>query len=69
MKPMTLTVPEAGERYFGLSRNSSYAAAQRGEIPTIKIGGRIRVPIIALERMLENAWQPPKEAAGGRRAV
>jgi hypothetical protein len=51
----TLDVPVAGKRYFGLSRNASYAAAKRGELPVIKIGGRLRVPVIALERMLEQA--------------
>jgi hypothetical protein len=28
----TLTVPEAGRRYFDLGRNASYEAARRGEI-------------------------------------
>lgn len=51
----TLSVPEAGRRYFGLGRNASYEAARRGEIPTIKIGGKIRAPVVLLERMLENA--------------
>jgi len=45
-------VPEAGQRYFGLGRNASYAAATRGDLPTIKVGGRIFVSIPALERML-----------------
>ena len=58
----TISMPEAGKRYFGLSKNASYAAAQRGEIPAIKIGGRILVPVAAMERMLESAW-PPKEPA------
>jgi len=40
--PKTLSVPEAGMKYFGLSPNSSYAAAARGDLK-------------ALERMLENA--------------
>jgi hypothetical protein len=53
----TLTVPEAGRRYFDLSQNGSYLAAQRGDIPTIRIGGRLRVPVAALERMLEQAGQ------------
>jgi len=48
----TITVPEAGRRYFGLSRNGSYAAADRGDIPTIRIGRLRRVPVIALERRL-----------------
>ena len=48
----TITVPEAGRRYFGLSRNGSYAAADRGDIPTIRIGRLRRVPVVALERRL-----------------
>ena len=58
----TLSVPEAGERYFGLARNASYDAAKRGDIPTIKIGGRLFVPIIALERMLEGAGDKSNQA-------
>jgi hypothetical protein len=50
--PMTLSVPEAGEKYFGLSRNGSYDAAARGEIPTIRIGRLLRVPVRALEAKL-----------------
>ena len=34
----TADVPEVGRVCFDLSRNASYAAAARGEIPTIKIG-------------------------------
>jgi excisionase family DNA binding protein len=56
--PLTLTVPEAGKRYFGLSRNGAYDAAARGEIPTIRIGRLLRVPVRALERMLERASEP-----------
>jgi len=39
--------------YFGLSRNAAYAAAQRGDIPTIKVGKLLRVPVRALEQMLD----------------
>ena len=53
MTAKTLSVPIAGRQYFDLSRGGSYAAAKRGLIPTIRIGGKIRVPVIALERMLE----------------
>jgi hypothetical protein len=49
----TLSVPDAGRKYFGLGRNASYDAAKRGDLPVIKIGGRLRVSIIALEKMLE----------------
>jgi hypothetical protein len=51
----TLSVPEAGRCYFNLGRNGAYDAVKRGEIPVIKIGRRLRVPIVALERMLEQA--------------
>ena len=54
-QPKTLTVPEAGRVYFDLGRNASYEAARRGEIPTIRIGRLLRVPVLALERMLETA--------------
>lgn len=47
----TLTVPEAAE-ILGIGRNLAYEAAQRGEIPTIKIGGRILVLREALKRLL-----------------
>jgi hypothetical protein len=55
---LTLSVPEAGKKYFGLSRNGAYDAAARGEIPTIKIGRLLRVPIRALEAMLDRASEP-----------
>ena len=49
---LTISVPQAGRRYFGLSRNGSYAAAARGEIPTIEIGRLKRVPVRAMEALL-----------------
>ena len=54
-QPKTLSIPVAGRRYFDLGRNASYAAAKRGEIPTIRMGRLLRTPVVALERMLEEA--------------
>jgi excisionase family DNA binding protein len=48
--------PDVG-RILGLSRPSTYAAAKNGQIPTIRIGGRILVPRAALERLLDGATQ------------
>jgi excisionase family DNA binding protein len=48
---LVYTVPEAG-RLLGLGRNSAYAAAERGDIPTIRIGRLLLVPKIPLHRML-----------------
>ncbi|WMT71073.1 helix-turn-helix domain-containing protein [Bradyrhizobium sp. Ash2021] len=45
-------VPEAGA-ILGLTRNGAYAAAKRGDIPTIRIGKLLRVPVRAVERMLD----------------
>lgn len=47
----TIDIPTAG-KLLGISRNTSYIAAKRGEIPTIKLGGRILVPVPELLRML-----------------
>ena len=67
--PKTLAVPEAGRIYFGLGRNASYQAAARGELPVIKIGGRLRVPVIALDRMLDDAGMPQTRAASSLRGA
>jgi hypothetical protein len=59
--PLTISVPEAGKRYFGLCRNAAYEAAARGEIPTVRIGRLLRVPVRAVERMLDRACQREPE--------
>lgn len=55
LKPWVISVPEAGRRYFNLGRWASYEAAKRGEIPTIRVGRCLRVPVRVIERMLEHA--------------
>ena len=39
-------------KLLGLSRNSAYQACLTGQIPHLKIGKRILIPRVALERML-----------------
>ena len=56
---VVMDVPEAGA-LLGLSRNGCYEAANRGDIPTIKIGKLRKVPKVAFARMLE---QLTKEAS------
>ncbi len=51
----TMSVPEAGKVYFELGKNASYDAAKRGDIPTIRVGRLLRVPVVAMERKLESA--------------
>jgi hypothetical protein len=43
--PLTMSVPEFGKLVFEIGENSSYAAAERGDIPTIEMGGKKRVPV------------------------
>jgi hypothetical protein len=51
--PLTLSVPEAGKRYYDLGRNASYAAAANGVIPTIRVGRLLRVPVAAMQRKFD----------------
>jgi hypothetical protein len=55
----TLSIPEAGRKYFGLGKNASYDAAKRGLIPFIDVSPKIRrVPIRAMERLLDTLTKP-----------
>jgi excisionase family DNA binding protein len=47
-----MTVEEAGH-VVGVGRSAAYAAVARGELPSLKIGRRIVVPRVALERLLQ----------------
>lgn len=47
----TLTVAEAAQA-LGISKSAAYAAANKGDLPTIRIGRKILVPKVQLERLL-----------------
>ncbi|MHB8190559.1 MAG: helix-turn-helix domain-containing protein [Ferrimicrobium sp.] len=51
---LTLTAEEAAEA-FGISRAFACEAVARGEIPCIRIGQRVLIPKIALDKLLEGA--------------
>ena len=51
---MALSVPEAA-KLLGIGKNLAYEAVQRGEIPSIKVGSRLLIPRVALERLLAEA--------------
>jgi hypothetical protein len=48
----TISVPDAGKLFFGLARNAAYEAAKRGDIPTVKIGGKKMAVVTAIARQL-----------------
>lgn len=37
---------------LGLQRTAAYTAISRGQIPSIRIGGQLRVPVAAIEKMI-----------------
>jgi hypothetical protein len=43
--------PDVGEQ-LGLSRNGTYDAAKRNEIPTLRFGRKLVVPVERFERLL-----------------
>jgi len=51
-KHLVYSVAEAGKR-LGLSRGLMYEAIRTGQIPSIRIGRRILIPCVALDRLLE----------------
>jgi hypothetical protein len=51
----TISVPEAGRRYFDVSPRTSYKRAKTGELPgVIKFGRLLRVSVPALEQALRD---------------
>jgi len=42
-------------KLLGLSRNSAYQACLKGEIPHLRIGKRILIPCVQLNRILNEA--------------
>ena len=49
--PPTLSVASAG-KFLGMSTSAAYRAVERGELPTISLSGRKRVPTLLLLRLL-----------------
>jgi hypothetical protein len=50
-RPTLPVWPDTGQA-LGLSRSATYDAVNRGDIPTLRIGGRILVPTAGLRRLL-----------------
>ncbi|RWN91710.1 MAG: hypothetical protein E5Y10_35105 [Mesorhizobium sp.] len=59
----TISVTDAGAVFYGLSRNGSYDAAKRGDIPTIRIGRKIVVPVAPVALQLGLRSTAGREAA------
>jgi hypothetical protein len=59
-EPATTSVEKAGRR-LGIGRSLAYDAARRGEIPTLRIGRRLVVPVARLNEMLGISETEPRE--------
>jgi len=62
---MTMTVREAAV-FLGLSKNSAWAAVKRGEIPSVRVGRRVLIPVRRLEEMLERTKSETDHGAAAR---
>lgn len=51
LKAITYRIDEAA-KLLGVGRNTAYEAARTGQLPTVRIGKRLLVPKVALDRML-----------------
>lgn len=60
-EPFTYSIPAAG-KMVGLARNSSYAAARRGEIPVMPFGRKNRVPGVKWRRIVAEGRDPSDAA-------
>lgn len=57
-----VTIPEAGA-VLGLSKSAAYRAAEAGQLPTLRLGRRLMVPVPKLLMMLGLDPYPATESA------
>ena len=53
-KPLFVKPAEAA-RLIGCSRTSIYELIQSGEVPAVRFGGMLRIPLVALTKRAEDA--------------
>ncbi|MCJ2031304.1 excisionase family DNA-binding protein [Methylobacterium sp. J-043] len=61
LKVLTLAAVDVrvAGRVLGLGRDATYRAVHDGSLPTVKVGGRYRVPTAKLREMLALPPAPP----------
>jgi excisionase family DNA binding protein len=70
--PLVMSVVEAA-RLLGISKTLAYDLVARQELPSLRLGGRVRVPRRAIERLTESRTKPspdvprsPRKGSGRR---
>ncbi len=61
-EPQALSVDQAAVA-LGIARGTAYRAVHRGELPSVRIGGRLLIPRAALERLLRGEEASPSPAS------
>ena len=56
MEKLVMSIEEAGKK-LGLSRPTAYKLAKSGELPTIKLGRKIVVSKVQLDRLLSGEYK------------
>ena len=54
---LTLTVDEAGE-LLGISRPTAFKLVKERKIPSLRLGRRVVIPRVAIQKLLDNASKP-----------
>ena len=58
VQPLAVDLETAGQ-LLGIGRTTAYGLAASGRLPTVRVAGRRRVPIKAIEALLDEATAPP----------
>jgi excisionase family DNA binding protein len=61
-EPLFLRISEAA-RLLAMSRSAAYAAIRSGQLPSVRVAGKWRIPRVALEQLLEQAMMSTPEGA------
>jgi excisionase family DNA binding protein len=51
--------PRQFAREFGVGTSAVYGAVERGEVPAIRVGRHIRIPLDSIERIIRNTANKP----------
>jgi excisionase family DNA binding protein len=62
---LTMTVEEAGVA-LGISRSHAYELVRQGELPSLRLGRRVVVPVASLEALVEGLPSHTDVAAAER---
>jgi excisionase family DNA binding protein len=58
---LAISITAAAEK-LSISRAWAYQLAKRGELPTIRLGRRVLVPVAELEQLVAGSQQLPEKA-------